>query len=825
LPIDIRPTSWAAPYPSATAVSIGRRENQRAANDPAHDCCDKASASYSDCQHGDNPASDGFEDFILQSAGVSYKSMVSKFVEVENYVPPLKLDELQHQIHDLRLPVISFHDKTSHHGHVVVIRDVYRFGGDDYLVIADPGSNGDWVISYKDYFRRHEGDTDWWPGEAWVDFKIATCTEPFAEACDADGDGVFGDIDNCPFIANPTQEDTDGDGLGDACDPCPSDPDNDADHDGYCAVPNNGYVTDNCPLIKNTGQENCNDLSELFHSQNDVRGDACDPVPCPMLQTDYTYVGTFDGSLVCGKAYNNDLVITALRSQSATGASYSPQQVPTEIRFCQVDGPSQIWCNQLADVTDDLLVETSCYANCPVAERENKDSRFHRMTFLSGPVGGQDPDRLPEKINYDQADLGKSSCQWAWDYQGDAARWMGMMSNVHTAEDLKGTLWTHADTKVGSPDLDVGTGVHGLELANHHELEVRPEAHECSIGALRAALRPFFIWRTLPDPPPPFGDPYRRFGSGAREASVVVQANAENGFAGWGALDGQGHVVFMDERIGVRLRQRLAEPSLVWANAVEPFLKQGRGAGFPTAVALSADGSLVVDTVVNDRISLLAEADRGAPISMSESVGKAPHLEGFVPVLTRMRGGVFVVGGYQVFGSQFSGEVWFTPVGSGPAQWSLLPIKGFQPQKVLAATYSFATDALYVLDEVDAKLDRLTAIDLQSMRATQLGAWERNWLWEEHDLTVDADGNLLLSQSSRQAKTYRVARVDLPAPSEGLPYLSGTGLLAVPPVVDGAGVALVWREAADSQQMFVNRSKQLVLKEKMDWQGLSSGPN
>jgi hypothetical protein len=35
---------------------------------------------------------------------------------------------------------------------------------------------------------------------------------------DVDGDGVLNDADNCPFVANPAQTDTDLDGLGDACD-------------------------------------------------------------------------------------------------------------------------------------------------------------------------------------------------------------------------------------------------------------------------------------------------------------------------------------------------------------------------------------------------------------------------------------------------------------------------------------------------------------------------------------------------------------------------------------------------------------------------------
>ena len=123
-----------------------------------------------------------------------------------------------------------------------------------------------------------------------VDLTICT-----GSGGDCDGDGVLNGVDNCPMAWNPTQDDSDSDGLGDGnpslnevgCDPCPASVANDSDADGVCDNVDNcvgdpnadqadsdgdgvGNICDNCPLVANASQVN-SDMDEL--------GDACDNCP------------------------------------------------------------------------------------------------------------------------------------------------------------------------------------------------------------------------------------------------------------------------------------------------------------------------------------------------------------------------------------------------------------------------------------------------------------------------------------------------------------------------------------------------------------------
>ncbi|RKH54454.1 amidohydrolase [Corallococcus sp. AB050B] len=130
---------------------------------------------------------------------------------------------------------------------------------------------------------------------------------------DDDHDGVPTWKDNCPFVGNADQKDTDGDGKGDACDGCPADAaacsvedPSDFDYDGIAAP------GDNCPLVANVDQKD---------TDNDGVGDACDPCPvpnpggaaCPATVYDVKATPRFGNqSLVGTKVLLDDVVVTAV---------------------------------------------------------------------------------------------------------------------------------------------------------------------------------------------------------------------------------------------------------------------------------------------------------------------------------------------------------------------------------------------------------------------------------------------------------------------------------------------------------------------------------
>ncbi|HSI05448.1 MAG TPA: thrombospondin type 3 repeat-containing protein, partial [Myxococcota bacterium] len=95
--------------------------------------------------------------------------------------------------------------------------------GDVFGDLCDPDIDGDGALNVQDACPRDAGGS-----------------------IDSDGDRVCDGSDTCPNRDNPTQDDCDGDGLGDACD-------TDIDGDGIA-----NDASDNCPFAWNPSQQDGN---------------------------------------------------------------------------------------------------------------------------------------------------------------------------------------------------------------------------------------------------------------------------------------------------------------------------------------------------------------------------------------------------------------------------------------------------------------------------------------------------------------------------------------------------------------------------------------
>jgi len=448
-----------------------------------------------------------------------------------------------------------------------------------------------------------------------------------------------------------------------------------------------------------------------------------------------------------------------------------------------------------------------------------------------------------------------------------------------SADQLVGTLWFHADTTEGSMGRPELANHHRFDFAPTEEICTACEFLEVDFvpelvsssgnggngkgkdkdkdkgngsGSASQVAVPHLIWRPVVDPPT---NGFRRRNAVAHEAHFLVPTGKDLWATPTGENKNCGGQIANDA-LGVELRQALSDPAVRWVNAAEPLAAMGAGESFPLAVGLSAiGGSELLHTVTTNGVRLLGDGDRDAcaqfpntcdscPSGACNDAGwccelpcsvdgdcpsgfcnpgsglcdvpprvGSPHAKDYVAVLTRMRRGVFVVGGVALEDDTPTGEIWFSALGK--KTWGRYGTGNYAPHLVLAATYSFVTDDLYVLDETADGDARLVAVHLGKFTTTTIGVWKRHAEWDQHWLTVDRDGALLLASStSAKKKRHRITRIDvrggLPPAIDGV--LEGKKPLVLPPLVDAVGYTLVVKQDSGNDRANMIRLDALDLQ-------------
>lgn len=454
---------------------------------------------------------------------------------------------------------------------------------------------------------------------AWLD-SVLLPPEP-----DDDNDGVPNSCDACALgdDSDVCPNGTLHAGAVKGCQPCGCD-DVDTDGDGICDK------EDGCPLVKSMLAVNTNSLSESVHAPAAPWPDVCDPVPTPALSPVVQPIPLSNPPcttpLLClvRRGYDNaTLRVTAVRSNraanKATGpASASLINVEGAVRFCQnpvikgVDPP----CD------DDEAIQDERLEDAPNADGEQRSQPYHRIRIdVAGSALPRGATTRFDHVNAHGFDT-KLHKDFRWQHIEDFAYWQakaGTSDEViplpptnpafpegSAASGLQGKLWVHAFTAVGHTS-DLGTGLHGEELANGH-IDLTPEHYKFETIGGPLSWPAFegdkpYLWPLAADPQKQSWQPF------------PDQPAGQMRLAYWGGplgvpvvLSPGGEPFDVSARVGPGLLAAMARSPVV-LNAAEPF-GAWWSANERAGVLLSSTATEVVDSfAIDDTGSLVGGAD------------------------------------------------------------------------------------------------------------------------------------------------------------------------------------------------------------------------
>ncbi|MFH1533217.1 MAG: thrombospondin type 3 repeat-containing protein [Pseudomonadota bacterium] len=230
--------------------------------------------------------------------------------------------------------------------------------------------------------------------------QLNSDTDGNGDACDDDDDedGVLDPDDNCPLVPNPTQKDTNGNGVGDACD---------WDNDGDGILDED----DNCPTVANGPNEPPPEGNQADFPDGDGLGNACDldddgdgvkdvSDNCPWTQNPSQEDTDQDGlGDVCDLDDDDDEILDV------------EDNCPVTFNTDQVDTDGDDWGDACdPDDDDDNIPDTT--DNCPLdvnpnqADAPDGDGLGDVCDMDDDDDGVQDgDDNCPKVENFWQADL------------------------------------------------------------------------------------------------------------------------------------------------------------------------------------------------------------------------------------------------------------------------------------------------------------------------------------------------------------------------------------------------------------------------------------